>query len=222
MREQSKPVKISRFSTISTLAMILGIKEDLAVEATLGVNAFFFAANVVVSFIAICMCYYFDGKINEQFDKEWTMSTCPPRDIVLEFKEKIAKQGEQETIRVCSLPNPPPNCPERTAFLTPVRYPRPGLQLLLLFIIFSTVMAMFLSLAKNTMFAEEFFAILNYCSAVSPFKFEGYVWEYPVWFLILCGLILYHYTVYGLTLILIEIVFAVLGVQERITPVLVD
>ncbi|VDM65106.1 unnamed protein product [Strongylus vulgaris] len=97
------------------------------------------------------------------------MPTCPPRDIVLEFKEKLDEHKEEDLNRVCSMPDPPPNCPERAAFLTPVRYPRPGLMLLLLFIIFSTVLAIFLAIVKKTMFSDEFYAILDFCSAISKF-----------------------------------------------------
>ncbi|KAK6741477.1 hypothetical protein RB195_009375 [Necator americanus] len=195
MLERSQPVMVDpRIDPVSVVNMMLGIYEEFHTSDSLLVNAYFFVANLVISFIIICLCHILDRKFNEHFAKDWTGFSCPPRDILLEFRKKLseAKEGDGK-IRVCSMPNPPPKCPERTAFLH-----------------------------RKTDFPNEFFAVLNFCAAIAPFPSTDTFWDIVIWIISLFGVILYSYTMYGLTLIIIDLVYSTLGVKERITPILID
>ncbi|KAK6741479.1 hypothetical protein RB195_009375 [Necator americanus] len=224
MLERSQPVMVDpRIDPVSVVNMMLGIYEEFHTSDSLLVNAYFFVANLVISFIIICLCHILDRKFNEHFAKDWTGFSCPPRDILLEFRKKLseAKEGDGK-IRVCSMPNPPPKCPERTAFLHRVRYPRPAIKLLLVLLIFSTLFAGIIAIFKKTDFPNEFFAVLNFCAAIAPFPSTDTFWDIVIWIISLFGVILYSYTMYGLTLIIIDLVYSTLGVKERITPILID
>ncbi|KAL6728601.1 hypothetical protein Aduo_010374 [Ancylostoma duodenale] len=224
VRKMSQPVLDgTRMDPVAVLDMMFGIKVNFASTDQLLINIYFFVANLVISFIVICLCYFFDRKFNERFASEWSLITCPPRDIVLEYKHQLEKgEATDGKRRVCTMANPPPKDLDKSLFLHPVSYPRPAIKLLLIFMLYSMFMATVIALMKRTSFAKEYFSILNFSAGIGTQTQMESAWDYIIWFVSLFGVVLYKYTMYSLTLIVIDMICAIFCIRERVTPILID
>ncbi|EYB84765.1 hypothetical protein Y032_0310g2095 [Ancylostoma ceylanicum] len=224
MREMSQPkLDGTRMDPVAVLNMMFGIKMNFATSDQLLINIYFFVANLVISLIVVCLCYIFDRKFNERFASEWSLVTCPPRDIVLEYKQQLERgEATDGKRRVCTMANPLPKDLDKSLFLHPVSYPRPAIKLLLIFMLYSMFMATVIALMKRSSFSQEYFALLNFSAGIAQQIQLGNVWDYFIWFISLFGVVLYKYTMYSLTLIVIDLICAIVCIRERVTPILID
>ncbi|XGW18868.1 hypothetical protein V3C99_003009 [Haemonchus contortus] len=207
------------------LNVMFGINEKLAYSDGVFHYFFFFCCNIVIYFIMICLCHIIDQKYNSSFDNNWVMAPCPPRDIVLDFRKQLdraEREGKEVQFKVCSLGKPLPPEPLRNAFLWPIRYPRPALMCLVFFIIFSMSLAVLLLPIDNVGFFQALTKILNYCNMIDPFPLSGTVWMFLMWVLAFLDLIAFNYTIYSLSLLFLDVVFWIVGVEEEFTPVLLE
>ncbi|KAK5980247.1 hypothetical protein GCK32_000939 [Trichostrongylus colubriformis] len=215
----------TKIDPIAALNMMLGIREDLHHSDEIFCNFYFFFCNIIILYIIISLCHILDEKHSESFDANWTMAPCPPRDILLEFRkqlEEAEQEGREVQFKVCSLDKPLPPEPLRNAFLWPVRYPRPALNCLIVVIVFSMFLSALLLPIDNDGFFKAFTMVLDYCNMIRPFPLNGTIWMFLLWALTFIDLIVFNYTIYSLSLLFLDVVFWIAGVEEEFTPVFLE
>ncbi|VDL73398.1 unnamed protein product [Nippostrongylus brasiliensis] len=213
-----------RKDAMAIFNVMLGIRENLIFSNKLTAYAFIFASNVITFLIVIVLCFGIDETFKRTADPYWTFESCPPRDIVLDFRDvlKTENNKQEATYKVCSLDTPLPPESLRAKLLWPIRYSHPGFKLMLCFLIFTTAMTLPLILVDKDGFFDEFDRIVNYSTTTSPFELSGSPWEYVIWVFAFLDLILLNYTVYSLALIVLDFVFHVAGVKKDFNPILLE
>ncbi|WKY00791.1 hypothetical protein Q1695_015094 [Nippostrongylus brasiliensis] len=211
-----------RKDAMAIFNVMLGIRENLIFSNKLTAYAFIFASNVITFLIVIVLCFGIDETFKRTADPYWTFESCPPRDIVLDFRDvlKTENNKQEATYKVCSLDTPLPPESLRAKLLWPIRCSHPGFKLMLCFLIFTTAMTLPLILVDKDGFFDEFDRIVNYSTTTSPFELSGSPWDYVIWVFAFLDLILLNYTVYSLALIVLDFVFHVAGVKKDFNPIL--
>uniref|UniRef100_A0A0K0DR26 Uncharacterized protein n=1 Tax=Angiostrongylus cantonensis TaxID=6313 RepID=A0A0K0DR26_ANGCA len=222
---ESKPMGTGKkFRLISIMNMILGIWDDV-VDKTLSSSLYFFLGNIIVSIGMIGLCFRIDDIFTMNSGIKPITVVHRYRDVLLEYRDRLANSGavdRTQQIKVCSMEQPPPVDPLRKELLYLLCHPYPSIKFLLL----SISIALFLAYLRvffitGSSVFKDFIAIVDFCATIAPFSSDGHVFEYAFWFFAHIVLIVFNYTLYSLSLMILNVQW-ITAIREECVPTLID